>query len=361
MKNPLFYLALLLLISSCNSTNTSQALADSTNTIANEQNWLTIQPGADTVCSDGSPYSFHVKPGEQDKLFIFLNGGGACYNSQTCEAREGNDIFIPRADLPHNDPRMHDGVFNLNNPNNPIADWSMLFVSYCTGDIHLGSATRSYKANDDRLFSIYHHGAKNAESALNWAGENFSPNKIIVAGSSAGALAAPVYAGQVAELYPNAELSVFADGAAGYRSRIVPSVMAQWNVAGTISDEQYPNLNMSEANFYSFYEQQPDIASSISSYALFDTADDQVQNFFRSIIRDQGQLEDAIRITHSQIEDYNIAVSHYLASGDYHTILRFDRLYQEGVGNINFLDWFKQFIDETNPDSIDCITTDGGC
>ncbi len=126
MKVPILYLALLLLISACNSESTSQ-VADSTSTGANGQNWQTIQPGGDAMCSDGSPFSFHVKSGEQDKLFIFLNGGGACYNSQTCDDREGDTIFVQRADSPHNHPDTHQGVFDLNNSNNPLKDWSMAF------------------------------------------------------------------------------------------------------------------------------------------------------------------------------------------------------------------------------------------
>lgn len=43
--------------------------------------------------------------------------------------------------LPSDDPRIYSGVFDLANPRNPVADWSFVYVPYCTGDIHSGSRT----------------------------------------------------------------------------------------------------------------------------------------------------------------------------------------------------------------------------
>lgn len=216
MKNLIYCFVLILTVSACNSESTVNANSSDISA-ANAQTWQTIQPGGDTVCSDGSPYSFHIKPGDQDKLFIFLNGGGACFSSQTCDEREGNQTFVPRADLPQNDPRMHKGVFDLANPNNPLADWSMVFVSYCTGDVHLGTLSQSYLAEDGYEIVIRHQGAANARSAIDWVEENLSPSKIMVAGASAGALASAVYAGEVANIYPEADIIQYAGGGAGYR------------------------------------------------------------------------------------------------------------------------------------------------
>ena len=33
---------------------------------------------------DGQEYSFYFKPGKADKLLVFFNGGGACWDATTC-------------------------------------------------------------------------------------------------------------------------------------------------------------------------------------------------------------------------------------------------------------------------------------
>ena len=40
-----------------------------------EQSWQSIQPGGDTVCSDGSPYSFHVKARRAGQAVHFSKRG----------------------------------------------------------------------------------------------------------------------------------------------------------------------------------------------------------------------------------------------------------------------------------------------
>ena len=66
---------------------------------AQEHAWTMIEPGGATACSDGSPYRFYVKPGESDRLFVFLNGGGACWTGETCDSQSERATYVPRADL----------------------------------------------------------------------------------------------------------------------------------------------------------------------------------------------------------------------------------------------------------------------
>ena len=47
------------------------------------QEWETVVPGGDTICSDGSPYRFFVHRGDPGKLLIEFEGGGACWSGST--------------------------------------------------------------------------------------------------------------------------------------------------------------------------------------------------------------------------------------------------------------------------------------
>ena len=43
------------------------------------ETWNAIEPGGDTLCSDGTPYRFFVHPGNTTKLMVYFEGGGACW------------------------------------------------------------------------------------------------------------------------------------------------------------------------------------------------------------------------------------------------------------------------------------------
>lgn len=50
--------------------------------------WKTIEPGGETSCATGTPYAFHVRPGEgadAAKLLIFLSDGGTCWTGEQCD------------------------------------------------------------------------------------------------------------------------------------------------------------------------------------------------------------------------------------------------------------------------------------
>ena len=107
--------------------------------------WETIYPGGETSCANGEDYRFSVRRASADKAMIYFNGGGACWNGHMCDpANSSSDMnkgmiyrTQPTAEY-GNHPGVHDGAFALDNEENPFKDWTQVFVTYCTGDVHLG-------------------------------------------------------------------------------------------------------------------------------------------------------------------------------------------------------------------------------
>ena len=69
------------------------------------------------------------------KLMIYLEGGGACFNDFTCEGNPsayGNNFFFGWTVASGSS-----GIFSKNNGNNPIQSWNMVYIPYCSGDLHL--------------------------------------------------------------------------------------------------------------------------------------------------------------------------------------------------------------------------------
>ncbi|EYF03062.1 pectin acetylesterase-family hydrolase [Chondromyces apiculatus] len=91
-------------------------------------------------CRNRSETGFGIRLNPaSDKLVIFLEGGGACFNGATCLAN-------PQAYTEQNFNTWKGGngpggILDNDNDDNPVRDWNMVFVPYCTGDVHSGNAT----------------------------------------------------------------------------------------------------------------------------------------------------------------------------------------------------------------------------
>ena len=72
----------IVILTSCSESPQPVAVADLSGL---EPGWNVIEPGGDTVCSDGTPYKFFVRPGAADKLMVYFQGGGACWTGGTCD------------------------------------------------------------------------------------------------------------------------------------------------------------------------------------------------------------------------------------------------------------------------------------
>ena len=104
------------------------------------------------------------------------------------------------------------GIYDFDNPDNPFFGWTLIHVPYCTGDIHWGDATVEYS---DEL-TIHHRGYRNTMAVFDWMKTHYpGAERVVSTGCSAGAYGAIGHAPKLAELYPDSELTVIADGGSG--------------------------------------------------------------------------------------------------------------------------------------------------
>ena len=90
------------------------------------------------ICRDGSATGVGVRyAADSTKVAVFLQDGGACYDPDSCSS---NPDHFGEADLTDfADGYLTRGIFDDTNADNPLRDWTIVFVPYCTGDIHAGS------------------------------------------------------------------------------------------------------------------------------------------------------------------------------------------------------------------------------
>ena len=100
--------------------------------------WVDI---AGAKCRDGSSTGIGVLPAAtaSTKVMIFLEGGGACFNSTTCGSNPQTYGSPQFAGFPGAEGAA--GIFSRTDNANAVKDWNMVYVPYCTGDVHGGSAT----------------------------------------------------------------------------------------------------------------------------------------------------------------------------------------------------------------------------
>ncbi len=106
-----------------------------TNPITATDNTWTWVPFPGAHCRDGSSTGIGVNLNSaSDKVVIYLEGGGACFNQIICASNPSkfgeSDFNARKSSLA--------GIFDRSQAGNPLKDWNYVYVPYCTGDVHAG-------------------------------------------------------------------------------------------------------------------------------------------------------------------------------------------------------------------------------
>ncbi len=317
--------------------------------------WQRINGTEECACADGSDYFYWVREGDPDKLVFYLQGGGACFSEASCSFANGN--FDPNADEsdPFDNPQFWSGIFDFDNPLNPLADHSFVVALYCTGDVHVGNNTQAYSSD----LTVRHNGFINASTALQTASDRFDDaSEVIVAGTSAGSAAAPLYAGLAADLFPEAEIAVVADASGAYPS--VPAVNAAigalWGAFSVVPD--WPVNEGIQPPEWGL----PELSIQAGKHALrirfsrYDNAFDNTQVFFASLAGfDASRLDELMALNEMRIEEAGVTQASFTAPGRAHGILPRSSLYDLEVEGVSFLDWITRFLEGEEVDDVTCV------
>jgi Pectinacetylesterase len=171
----------------------------------NDYPWERVEiPG--TQCSNSSQYKFWVYDApKSNNLLIMFEGGGACWDYPSCSGATGilgaanpnglADDYITTMKAEYVSPLVNgaDPGFPTR-PKNPIVTngWDVVYMPYCTGDVHIGNSVVTYHdplgAEPPILFR--HKGFHNTTQAMSYlAGQFPNINKLLITGFSAGGVA----------------------------------------------------------------------------------------------------------------------------------------------------------------------------
>jgi hypothetical protein len=330
--------------------------------------WNTV--ATDGLCSAGTPFQFYVKPAANPApLLIFFNGGGACWTGPACDLSSQPNTHSPFADMDQNNPALGRGIFDFSNTENPFADYAMVVIPYCTGDVHIGSGTRNYTysnaAGTDVDVTVHHDGYVNSQNVLDWVYRNFqSPTRVTVSGSSAGAIGASFYAGMIAEHYAPGRVVLLADAAGAYGTPNLPVVHRAWNTAAILPDwPEYARATNDSLTFEDFYIASANHSPNLT-IAQYNAALDSVQNTFTQLIGDPaGSYSLPLRLlnNYQRIESGVETFYSYTAGGTVHTIMASPIFYTYSVEGVRFVDWVSALISGEAVRDISCVRERKGC
>jgi Pectinacetylesterase len=325
---------------------------------AGESDWQQVVPGGDCMCSDGSQFSFWVREANPNKVLFYFQAGGACFTAEMC-AQDGSDgseeLYTPALGPGGDPPTQWDGIFDFADERNPFADYSVVYVPYCTGDGHLGNATTEYAPG----LTIQHKGYVNGTAALDHLAVTFpDATEIVVAGVSAGAFATPVYGGLVSDRLPDADITVLADGSgatppdvAGLSVRLADvwgtgNAIPDWPENAGLTAEQWtstPELFMQSGRH------DPDI-----TFARHDYAYDDTQELFASYAGvPANDLLSMLDANETRIEEA-VNLLTYMAPGDDHGVFLYESFYTEEVNGEKLVDWVSRLVEGETVNDVHC-------
>ncbi|HEY2773325.1 MAG TPA: pectin acetylesterase-family hydrolase [Candidatus Binatia bacterium] len=384
---------------------TANLCGGSQNACTQNSDCETVTYGKDELtpkCVDGDPYMYFAKKGTSNNVVMYYQGGGACWSYDSCfniQTIPGQGSICKRTVSAGDNPDLSTtGFANYDNPANPFHDWSVVFISYCTCDVHWGDNQQNYGGSPPHI--AFHFGHQNSQVVEKWAREHFlDPDRVFVTGSSAGSYGALMNSYYLMKnVWPNSDFSVLGDAGVGVITKqFLASYIDHWGVdkhfptdlpgvappASNLSlvqlidglaskyqgarfanyDSSYDGGSGSQSQFFQVMRHDPTPAGGLLNAAP------KWANFWESTC-DWNQCATEFKAANS-----TRAVSHggnyhfFTGAGSRHTIFGSDKVYTETKSTrstdhmpVTFVDWVNSMIaDDSNWVDTDCKNSGGDC
>jgi len=297
-------------------------------------------PGA--VCGNGSTAAIGVSPHPgATELLIFMAGGGACWDADTCFARSAaTHIAEDYTRAMFDEERAILAAVGWDDraaAANPFRASHIVYLPYCSGDLHAGDSVQSYVPSDPTR-RVHHRGAVNTQryvDAMRAAWPELQQVRVI--GLSAGGYGAQLNWGRFADAWPDAALSILADGAplAQPDAPLYATWRASWNLFT-------PAGCTGCVTSFPAYDDHFDAAYPSSRFGLVTTTGDAVLSGYWGVsdfpVRVNGALD---------VLDDNATTRYFAVDSDHHVILGESTTLRGSDGTL-LLDWVVGwFADDT--------------
>lgn len=356
----------------------------------------TIEPGSTVLygketltprCVDDDPYMYFARKGTNNKVLMYYQGGGACWNDASCYGVGTCD----RTSVPGDNPALTTtGFGDYTKPENPFHDWNIVFISYCTCDIHWGAELYNYGPGHQAR----HYGRINAKVAEKFAREHFAdPDEVFATGSSAGSYGAIMNAYYLMhDIWPNAKYGVLGDAGVGVITQaFLDDYIAHWGVEKNFPSD-LPGVSLPVESLAlvdlidGLAQKYPD--SRFANYdSSYDSGSGSQSNFFQ-VMRNLPNLtewgswwksscqfnrcmRDFKQSNYTKAQAVNQNYRYFTGAGSRHTMFGSDKVYVEtkstrsdNDAGMTIAEWVRAMLDfSTDSDwvNVDCNNPGGNC
>ena len=301
-----------------------------------------------SFCRDGSPAGFFVRHGpDTTKLMIYLEGGGACFNDATC------NINPSRIDGNH---PPQEGILSHYNEGNPTKDWNMVYVPYCTGDLHAGNNENVWVSNGVQNQQFV--GYRNLSNFLSRITPSFDEvDQVLLTGVSAGAMGALYNFDQVQTSFGDIPVDMLNDSGVAQSDRYLATCLQRrwrnlWNLDSTLP---FDCVDCTRENGGGLSNIATHIAEKFPdrNFAYYSTLQDQVIRLFMGYGRNNCRVlvpftsAGAYRAGLFEVRDQilkDTAVFYYI-EGTFHTAIRGQAFYDVETHGVRLNNWVGDFIE----------------
>lgn len=220
-------LALPLLFTGCSDGDSQPSAAHSATPITSADGIWEYVSFADTACGNGEPYGLAINRNSQSsKVLIFMDGGGWCWNGSSCQPGQFNITDFTFTGL--NEAQVltmvtedKGGILDRDEEENPFHDYNLVFLPYCSGDMHFGTAGLAADG-------VVHQGALNVAAFLKRLVPTFADaEQVVLTGVSAGAFGALLNFDQVQQAFGTIPVSLLADSAPPLPSGVIAADLTE--------------------------------------------------------------------------------------------------------------------------------------
>jgi hypothetical protein len=316
---------------------------ETTQTEANNSTWeiYYYDPSSPARCFNGNQYIVSLHRGDPQKVMLYLEGGGACWDYSTCYNSVMAKSFA--------NPVQIGGMLDTSNAANPFSDYSIIYASYCDGSVWSGDNDVVFTdTTTDVTATTYFHGLANLSAAITLMKQNFiNPRSIIVAGSSAGGYGTFMGYFVVRTQYPFTRLNIINDSGVGLfnptQTTLFQHILTTWNIKAIIpSDCPKCNQQMTylvdwalnydtnvDFGFFSYYNDA--IIGSV--FLQMNTAD--FRNLLMSVTND---------IHNAHPDNFK----RFFVNGSMHTILELSSYYTTKINGTTMAQWTADMVTDTS-------------
>ncbi|MBA2542087.1 MAG: hypothetical protein H0V17_20775 [Deltaproteobacteria bacterium] len=152
--------------------------------------WLKIEPPG-VVCGNNTQYKLFANFSDKsDNLVVVFEPGGACWDYASCTGQDGIRGAANIDGIPDDHWELAPFIspfLSRFDDTNPSRDWNMIYVPYCTADVHTGNKTVTYSNEGAPDVEFHHDGHEVVQKVVSYLdGEFTHVPKLLVTGCSAG-------------------------------------------------------------------------------------------------------------------------------------------------------------------------------